>query len=90
MAKRLPINDKVVFQGGVAKNQGVKTAIEGELDKKVLIPEEPQIPGAIGAAGESDGETVPQRGSQRLRQGLADSKRGEAAAIRWRIGGSGS
>ena len=50
MAKRLPINDKVVFQGGVAKNNGVKKAIEQELKRVVFSPEDPQISGGIGAA----------------------------------------
>lgn len=50
MAKRLPINEKVVFQGGVAKNGGVRRSMEEELKKKVFVPEDPQISGAIGAA----------------------------------------
>ncbi|MHA1315830.1 MAG: acyl-CoA dehydratase activase, partial [Candidatus Helarchaeota archaeon] len=50
MAKRLPINDKVVFQGGVAKNEGVRKAIEEELKRPIYSPEDPQISGAIGAA----------------------------------------
>ena len=50
MAKRISIREKVAFCGGVAKNIGVHKAIEDELKTKVLIPEEPQINGAIGAA----------------------------------------
>ena len=50
MAKRLKINPKVIFTGGVAKNIGVKRALEEELGIDVLVPEEPQIMGALGAA----------------------------------------
>jgi len=42
--------EPIVFSGGVAKNIGVVKAIEEELGKKVLTPEEPQITAALGAA----------------------------------------
>jgi len=41
---------QVVFTGGVAKNIGVKQALEKELGMSLLVPEEPQIVGALGAA----------------------------------------
>ncbi|MHA1384179.1 MAG: acyl-CoA dehydratase activase [Candidatus Helarchaeota archaeon] len=52
MVKRITLREQVCFCGGVAKNKGVHKAIEEELNisSKVLIPEEPQINGAIGAA----------------------------------------
>jgi predicted CoA-substrate-specific enzyme activase len=40
----------IVFSGGVAKNIGVVKAIEEELGKEVIIPKEPQITAALGAA----------------------------------------
>ena len=40
----------IVFSGGVARNIGVVKAIEEELGKIVLTPEEPQITAALGAA----------------------------------------
>lgn len=43
------VND-VALTGGVAKNVGVKKAIEEELGKKTLVPDEPQITAALGAA----------------------------------------
>jgi predicted CoA-substrate-specific enzyme activase len=43
-------NEPIVFSGGVAKNIGVVKAIEEELGKKVITPEEPQITAALGAA----------------------------------------
>ena len=43
-------NEPIVFSGGVARNVGVVKAIEEELGKKVITPEEPQITAALGAA----------------------------------------
>ncbi len=42
--------DRVVFTGGVAKNPGVKRALEEQLGQKIVVPEEPQLTGALGAA----------------------------------------
>jgi (R)-2-hydroxyacyl-CoA dehydratese activating ATPase len=50
MVKRLKIEPDVVFTGGVAKNIGVVKALEENLGCKVLVPEEPFISGALGAA----------------------------------------
>ena len=50
MIKRLKIRPEVVFTGGVAKNIGVKKALEEELGIGILVPQEPQIIGALGAA----------------------------------------
>jgi len=50
MAKRIKIQPKLAFCGGVAKNIGVKKALEDEVKMNILVPEEPQIPGALGAA----------------------------------------
>jgi predicted CoA-substrate-specific enzyme activase len=41
---------EVVFTGGVAKNIGVKRALEEAFGVDILVPEEPQIIGALGAA----------------------------------------
>jgi predicted CoA-substrate-specific enzyme activase len=41
---------KVVFQGGVAFNQGIIKALEEALDVKVLVPPHHELMGAIGAA----------------------------------------
>jgi predicted CoA-substrate-specific enzyme activase len=57
MARRVAImggpvgfKKEVVFTGGVAKNVGIKKALEDEIGLEILIPEEPQIMGALGAA----------------------------------------
>jgi predicted CoA-substrate-specific enzyme activase len=41
---------QVVFQGGVAFNQGIIKALEEALDIKVLVPPHRELMGAIGAA----------------------------------------
>jgi predicted CoA-substrate-specific enzyme activase len=50
MVKRIGINPVVGFAGGVAKNTGVKSALEEFLGVTLVIPPEPQIVGALGAA----------------------------------------
>ncbi len=40
----------VVMTGGVAKNIGIIKALEKKLNCKILLPDEPQIVGALGAA----------------------------------------
>ena len=50
LAKSVGVREKVVFSGGVAKNVGMVAALEKELKVKLLVPPEPQIIGAVGAA----------------------------------------
>ena len=50
MVEKLKIEPDVVFTGGVAKNIGVVKSLEAKLGCKVIVPEEPLISGAIGAA----------------------------------------
>jgi len=50
MVERLKVEPEVVFTGGVAKNIGVVKALEENLGCEVLVPEEPLLSGAIGAA----------------------------------------
>jgi len=50
MGKSVGFRKEVVFTGGVAKNVGIKKALEDEIGLEILIPEEPQITGALGAA----------------------------------------
>lgn len=52
MVRQIKIIPEVIFTGGVAKNIGVKKALENILAGGIVIkvPEEPQIIGAIGAA----------------------------------------
>ncbi len=50
MARRFKIEPDVVFTGGVARNIGVVKALEENLGCKVLVPDEPLLSGASGAA----------------------------------------
>jgi len=50
MAKRIGVEPKLVFCGGVALNSAVKKYLEEELGYEIVIPEFPQLTGAIGAA----------------------------------------
>lgn len=50
LAKMLGIKGEVFFAGGVARNIGVRAAMEQRLGTKVYVPRYPQIVGALGAA----------------------------------------
>jgi len=50
MVSRLNIEREVVITGGGAKNKGLVRALEVKLGCPVLIPPEPLLTGAIGAA----------------------------------------
>jgi (R)-2-hydroxyacyl-CoA dehydratese activating ATPase len=50
MARKLKFEPDIVFTGGVAKNSGVAKALAEQLGHKLLIPPEPLLSGALGAA----------------------------------------
>ena len=50
LARRLKLEPDVVLTGGVAKNIGVVKAVKENLGCEVLIPDDPLLSGAIGAA----------------------------------------
>jgi predicted CoA-substrate-specific enzyme activase len=50
MVGQIGMREKVAMVGGVAKNTGVVRSLEKLLGTAFLIPEEPQITGALGAA----------------------------------------
>ncbi len=50
MAKRIGVEPKLIFCGGVAKNNAVKKYLEIELGFEIFRPEYPELTGAIGAA----------------------------------------
>ncbi|HJX38769.1 MAG TPA: BadF/BadG/BcrA/BcrD ATPase family protein [Anaerolineae bacterium] len=50
MVNRLGLVPPVAVAGGVAKNKGVVKAIEEEIGAALIVPSEPQIVGALGAA----------------------------------------
>jgi predicted CoA-substrate-specific enzyme activase len=50
LLKRLGIEKEVAVVGGVAKNKGLIDILEKELGFKVLVPENPEMVAALGAA----------------------------------------
>lgn len=50
MARQVGLKQNVAFVGGVAKNAGIKVALEKELGISLYVPPEPQVTGALGAA----------------------------------------
>jgi predicted CoA-substrate-specific enzyme activase len=45
-----PIEPPIVFQGGVAKNAGMVRAFRETLGQEIIVPESPELSGALGAA----------------------------------------
>ncbi len=50
MVKRIGIEKDVILIGGVARNTGVAERFKRQLEMDILVPSQPQIVGAIGAA----------------------------------------
>ncbi len=50
MLKRVSVGNDIVFAGGVAKNPCIRRLLEETLKRQVLVPEDPQMIGALGAA----------------------------------------
>ena len=50
LVERVGLEGDVVFTGGVAKNAGVVEALSGQIGCPLLLPENPQITAALGAA----------------------------------------
>ena len=50
MVNRLKVEDAVIVTGGGARNKGLLKALSEQLERDVMVPEEPLITGALGAA----------------------------------------
>ena len=50
MAVRIPVRERVVMSGGVARNQGVVATLEARFKMNIVVPSMPQHIGALGAA----------------------------------------
>ena len=50
MGSGINLEQETVFTGGVAKNIGVQKALEEVGGVKCVVPAEPQVTGALGAA----------------------------------------
>jgi predicted CoA-substrate-specific enzyme activase len=54
LLRRIEIKPDIVFAGGVAYNECIRKLLEQQLGMQVLVPEDPQIIGALGAALEAE------------------------------------
>lgn len=50
LAARLNLEDDLIITGGVAKNIGIINSLTYIFERKILVPKEPQLIGALGAA----------------------------------------
>jgi predicted CoA-substrate-specific enzyme activase len=50
LGKRGKLEKEYMMTGGVARNIGVVRAIEEKLESEIIVPKEPDICGALGAA----------------------------------------
>jgi activator of 2-hydroxyglutaryl-CoA dehydratase len=50
LGRRGKLEREFIMTGGVARNIGVVRAFEDKLDAEIIVPEEPDICGALGAA----------------------------------------
>jgi CoA-substrate-specific enzyme activase, putative len=50
MLKRVSVKKPIIFAGGVARNLCMRRLLEEALEKDILVPENPQMVGALGAA----------------------------------------
>ena len=50
MIKRVSDEEPIMFAGGVAKNPCIHQLLEQSLNCKIIVPENPQMVGALGAA----------------------------------------
>jgi activator of 2-hydroxyglutaryl-CoA dehydratase len=50
MVNRLKVEEAIIVTGGGGRNRGLLKALSEQLGHEILIPEEPLITGALGAA----------------------------------------
>ncbi len=50
MVRRVGVEEKIALIGGIARNVGFVKSLEEDIDTTVLIPDEPEFVGALGAA----------------------------------------
>ncbi len=70
MVRRIGVREDVVIIGGLAKNSGVVDSFKRCLKSTVLLPAEPQIVTALGAAIVAAGK--PQRGDRNYSVGVSE------------------
>jgi len=50
VARGRKLQDRILFQGGVAANKGIRAAFESLLNRRIYVPKHFKVMGAIGAA----------------------------------------
>jgi activator of 2-hydroxyglutaryl-CoA dehydratase len=50
MVNRLKVEESIIVTGGGGKNKGLLKALSEQLGCQILVPEDPLITGALGAA----------------------------------------
>ena len=62
---RIPYEEPIVLTGGIALNVAAKKAFEDQLDKQVVVLDQPQMPAALGVAliGREESEAAGNAGS---------------------------
>jgi predicted CoA-substrate-specific enzyme activase len=50
MLKRVSVKEPIIFAGGVARNPCTRRLLEEVLGQKIVVPKDPQMVGALGAA----------------------------------------
>ncbi len=50
LVKRIGVQRNVVMVGGVARNSGIVRAMAREINTEIIVPDIPQLTGALGAA----------------------------------------
>lgn len=50
MVDRVGVENQVIFTGGAAKSIAMRNALEETLKVRLIVPDEPQMVGALGAA----------------------------------------
>jgi benzoyl-CoA reductase subunit D len=50
MVRKIGFNEDVVLIGGVARNVGFVSSLNSDLELEVIVPEDPEFVGALGAA----------------------------------------
>ena len=56
MGRNVGFRKEVMLSGGVSKNTGIKRFLKDKIGMEIVIPQEPQIVGALGAALIADAE----------------------------------
>ncbi len=63
MVDRIGVSRETVFTGGVAKNEAMVRSLENDLNIQLVVPDEPRLTAALGAALIAVEKSIKKRGS---------------------------